>query len=69
MKHAPPDPLPEVHDVYETAHQDGHFTIIARDPNSGHRSYSVIRIHYEGWEVELLGRELPLNYARKLARA
>ena len=56
----------EVEDSFE---HKGHFTLIAPDPMAGRRSgYSVIRINYETGKTKVLGREVPLGLARKLAK-
>lgn len=70
--------LPLVHRVREVySLQDlnatdhvGCFILIAPDPMAGlkHR-YSVIKVDYQSGKATCIGRELPLNLARKIAKS
>ena len=62
-------PLPEVREVEETVVADNGFVIIAHDPNSGKTNvFSVIRLFRESGKTRVIGRELPLELARKIAK-
>lgn len=71
------DELPYVRSVREVYsyedqgadHHVGHFIFLALDPMAGHKNrYSVIKVDYESGQAEVLGRELPLDHARKIAK-
>ena len=64
----------KVHEVWSFEDQNamdhvGSFVLIAPDPMSGRRNrYSVIRIDYQTGKTLCIGREIPLDEARKLAK-
>jgi hypothetical protein len=68
--------LPEVHSVREVhsfmdPHRPDHigsFTLIAPDTNTGKENvYSVLRVDYQTGQTRVLGREVHLQTARRLA--
>ena len=69
--------VPTIRDVTEVYEQSlgGHphyaraTAMIAPDPNAGKRNrYSVIRVYSHTGQVVVIGRELPLGLARRVAK-
>lgn len=56
----------EVKEIYSNYPEST--TFISRDPNAGRVSYSVVRIFHRPGSVLLIGNELPLKHARKIAQ-